>query len=263
MRCRLLGLVFVCVSCATSSQQAGRRPVEVASTADPTELLAEARTHFAKRPDTAEVHLAYELFLAAAAPEDSIAALTGAVTAAAWVAEHEGSASVRGPFCDGAVEAAQRCKEHHPEAAECDYALAVALGVQAREHPTRGLGALKTIIATLQHVASTAPTLDFAGAERVLAWVYLRAPGWPVGPGDPEAALQHARAATARFGDYPQNQLVLAEALLANDAVSESAQALERARKAIFDAAARGDPDAADWSAQAAVLANRIAKARR
>ena len=40
----------------------------------------------------------------------------------------------------------------------------------------------------------------------------LRAPGWPLGPGDPEAALPEAQAAARLAPDYPPNQLVLGEA---------------------------------------------------
>jgi len=43
--------------------------------------------------------------------------------------------------------------------------------------------------------------------------VLIRAPGWPVGPGDSDAGLAAARRAVSLQPDYPPNVLALAEAL--------------------------------------------------
>jgi hypothetical protein len=68
----------------------------------------------------------------------------------------------------------------------------------------------------LQNLVSadaTDPNYDKAGPARVRALVLIRAPGWPLGPGDTDAGLVAARRAVALQPDYPPNVLALAEAL--------------------------------------------------
>ncbi len=79
----------------------------------------------------------------------------------------------------------------------------------------------------------------------------LRAPGWPMGPGDPEAALGEARAAAGLFPESAGNQLVLAEALAKNDSPDAARAAYRKALELATAAAAAGDPDAERWRADA------------
>jgi hypothetical protein len=102
----------------------------------------------------------------------------------------------------------------------------------------------------LRRAAAADPALDLAGPERVAALVLLRAPGWPLGPGDPDSGLLEARRAAARFPDHPPNQLALAEALLATGAAEAGRAAARRAVELARGLAARGDPDAAGWAAE-------------
>jgi tetratricopeptide (TPR) repeat protein len=134
-----------------------------------------------------------------------------------------------------------------PGTAGCDYALALALGVEARAHPTGALQRLPEMVRLLRSADRQEPGLDAAGPSRVLALLLLRAPGWPLGPGDPEAALEAARRAAELAPDHAPNQLALAEALRAN---GEDAGAVGAARRAVelAKAAARaGDPEAPAW----------------
>jgi cytochrome c-type biogenesis protein CcmH/NrfG len=101
-------------------------------------------------------------------------------------------------------------------------------------------------------VAARAPTLDAAGGHRVLALVLLRAPGWPTGPGDPDAALEHARQADSLVPSNAQNLLALGEALAATDHAEEARAAYARAESIARTLAAGGDPDAAEWAESAA-----------
>jgi cytochrome c-type biogenesis protein CcmH/NrfG len=75
----------------------------------------------------------------------------------------------------------------------------------------------------------------------------VRAPSWPLGPGDPKAALPEAQAAVRAAPDYPPNQLALGEALRKNGRSAEAHTAYARALRLASNAAARGDPDAAGW----------------
>ena len=123
--------------------------------------------------------------------------------------------------------------------------------MQARERPSTALDALPRIEAAFRRVAESLPALDEAGPERALALLYVRAPGWPAGPGNPDLALQQARAAVALRPDYPPNRLALAEALAAmgqgDSAAASRRLALDRAR----ELASAGDRDAPEWIAEA------------
>jgi hypothetical protein len=69
------------------------------------------------------------------------------------------------------------------------------------------------MLQNLENAEKTDPNYDKAGPARVRALVLIRAPGWPVGPGDTDAGLAAARRAVALQPEYPPNVLALAEAL--------------------------------------------------
>ncbi|HSN13662.1 MAG TPA: hypothetical protein VLT61_03465 [Anaeromyxobacteraceae bacterium] len=178
---------------------------------------------------------------------DAAAADAAEVHALARRIEAEPSASRREAMAEQAVAAGQRCERAMPGAPACEYALAIALGVQARERPTTVHEGLAQMAARLRRVATADPRLDRAGPDRVLALLLLRAPGWPLGPGDPEEGLAAARRAVALYPDHAPNQLALAEALRANGD-GDAAHAAARRALALADAAvATGDADAAGW----------------
>jgi len=217
------------------------------------ELLRQAEESFGRRPDVAQVETARQLFLdAARADETGVAGLIGAERASAWLIEHEQDGARRAALATEGVQVCQWCQRRAPQSIACTYRLALALGQQARERPTTASDALPRIVAFLEQVIAAEPRLDDAGPHRVLALTLLRAPGWPAGPGDPEAGLAHARQADALVPKHPANLLVLGEALAkTGDAVAarrayEQAEALAKAR------AAAGDPDAAEWVASSA-----------
>jgi hypothetical protein len=123
-------------------------------------------------------------------------------------------------------------------------------GVPVGKHST-GKDALGKIVELLHKAIAGSPDLESAGPHRVLALVLVRAPSWPLGPGDPEAALAEARAAARRFPDAPDNQLALAEALLANGSRGEARAAYTRALTLATAARAARDPEAAHWMTEA------------
>jgi tetratricopeptide (TPR) repeat protein len=103
------------------------------------------------------------------------------------------------------------------------------------------------MVKLLREAIAADPRLDRAGPHRVLALVLLKAPAWPVGPGDPEQALREARAAVDLFPGAPENQLALGEALAANDRSDDARAALERAAALAERDVAAGDPEAPRW----------------
>lgn len=151
----------------------------------------------------------------------------------------------------GSLPAGESCDEGGRSTPACDYALAIALGLQARDHPSTARGGLAQMVLLLRRAARSEPDLDHAGPDRVLALVLLRAPGWPLGPGDPEEALVVARRAAARFPNYAPNQLALSEALAANGEPGPSREAARRALALAEAAGEAGVPEARDWVREA------------
>jgi len=214
--------------------------------------LARAEIEFGQLPDEAAVRRAQSLFLEAARADGAPAeAFLGAARATAWLIEHTDDGQRRKELAIEGVQIGQWCARLHPSVAECTYRLALAVGQQARERSSTATDGLDVMVELLNEVIAEAPELDFAGGQRVLALVLLRAPGWPTGPGDAEYGLEFAEAAVEAFPEYPPNQLVLGEALLDNGRRDEAKQALERGVELARANHATGDPEATEWITQA------------
>jgi hypothetical protein len=143
----------------------------------------------------------------------SVDALAGRIAADAKRSDHEPDSRIRGELAAQAGRDAEACLSQEPEAAACLYGRAVSLGLDARVHPTRAAELLKEMLDALARAETADPNYDEAGPARVRALVLIRAPGWPLGPGDAEAGLTAARRAVALRPSYPPNLLALAEAL--------------------------------------------------
>jgi tetratricopeptide (TPR) repeat protein len=252
-------MASVVVLVATACAPALREPPPVGTLAPGTsgarsavELVRAADIAWARRADPREAASAQALYLdAAAADERRVDALLGAMRAMAFRIERERDASVRATLAQEQVQLGQWCQRRAPSDATCDYRLAIALGQQARERSSTGKDALGKMVELLRKAIASAPALDSGGPHRVLALVLLRAPGWPLGPGDPEAALDEARAAAGLFPDAPENQLVLAEALGKSGSSDAARAAYRRALELAAAAAGAGEPDADRWRAEA------------
>jgi hypothetical protein len=223
-----------------------------AQPADSSAMIVRADLEFGRRPDTEAMARSQTLYLEAMRAEGApVEAFLGAARATAWMVEHEADADRREALAVEGVQIGQHCVRDYPSVAACTYRLALAVGQQARERPSTAVDGLNVMVELLEEVITVAPGLDFAGGDRVLALVLLRAPGWPTGPGDSEAGLTHALAAVRVFPDYPPNQLVVAEALLENGRREEGRQAFERAAELARTGIDAGDPDAAEWLSEA------------
>jgi len=227
-----------------------------AAPADVPAILGRAEALYAERGPGERgldsVRMAAREFLRAAAADGArIDGLVGAARARVWLADHEAAPAARQASAGSAVEAAQWCGRIAPLDRECDYWLGAALGVQARERSSTALDALPKIEAAFKRAADALPALDEAGPDRALALLYLRAPGWPAGPGDSDLGLRHARAAVALRPGYPPNQLALAEALAATGGAGAAGAARRLALELARKLASAGDPDAPEWIAEA------------
>jgi hypothetical protein len=239
-------VVAIALACGCGS--ALHEPPPIASIApgaangrSPDELEREADAAWKRRGEPGQAKAAQDLYLDAAAGDaHRVDALEGAMAAISFRLERESNID-KSALSERAVELGQWCQRRAPAELACDYRLATALGQQAREHHASGKDALDRMVALLRKVIAGAPQLDDAGAHRVLALVLLRAPAWPAGPGDPDAALDEARAAVKLAPRSAANQLALAEALAgAEGARAAYQQALDLATAA----KAAGDPDA-------------------
>jgi tetratricopeptide (TPR) repeat protein len=228
---------------AAQSPNAGEASVD--------ELLARADSLYGQRTLDA-ARAAVELYLQASAADSARnEGLVGAARAQIWIANHAPDAESRTEAAVGAVHAGQWCQRVRPQDAACDFWLAGALGVQARERRSTGKDALSRIVALLERAVATDPELEHAGPHRVLALLLLRAPGWPVGPGDAERGLEHARIAVELRPDYPPNQLCLGEALRENGDTEGSLKAYTRAERLARPLAATGRVEAEEWVEEA------------
>jgi hypothetical protein len=221
------------------------RPPASAPAAGADDLLRQADAAWARRGDLAEARAAQHLYLEAASADVSrVDGLLGAMRAATYRIEREQGAAERERLAVEAVQLGQWCQRRAPADAACGYRLAIALGQQARERTSTAKDALQRMVKLLRASIDADPRLDRAGPHRVLALVLVRAPGWPVGPGDPEAGLAEAQAAASLFPDVAENQLALGEALVVNGLESKGRAALQRAVELAARDAAAGDPDA-------------------
>jgi len=140
--------------------------------------------------------------------------------------------------------------------AEAAYLYAVNLGLYLRARGMMAVGRLSELVARLK-VASAMPALDDGGPLRVLGLMYVKAPGWPVGPGDLDAALEILDRAVREYPDHPLNHLYLAYALV--DAGERGKARDELARASELCQAERFGDFAARWREEADQL---LARAR-
>jgi hypothetical protein len=162
----------------------------------------------------------------------SVAELAAAIASDAQRSDHEPDSKVRGELATEASRDADACLAREPQAVACLYGRAVALGLEARAHPTRAGELLGNMLERLTSAEAADPDYDQAGPARVRALVLIRAPGWPLGPGDADAGLVAARRAAALRPQYPPNLLALAEALAKTGDSDGARQNYQRARDA-------------------------------
>jgi tetratricopeptide (TPR) repeat protein len=242
-------LLVLCAGCASALHESPRiEAVAAPPSAGPDRLVAEADDAWQRRAEPGEAAAAEELYLQAArADPRRVEAYAGAIRAKAFRIGRVKDGGERARLAGTAVDVGQLCEENAPGAAPCDYWLAAALGLQARERSSTGRDALPKMVDLLRRAIASAPALDYGGPHRLLAIVLMRAPGWPLGPGDAGAALPEAEAAVRIDPTYPPNQLALGEALRKNGRDGEARAAYSRALQLATRAAAAGDPDAAGW----------------
>lgn len=219
--------------------------------------LYDADQAFAKRPDELQVRKSIELYQSAAFDDTKrVEGAIGVIRSVAWLIEH-GAKQDKKTLVAEALAAGNQCQLRTPGTPQCNYWQAVARGIGAREHPSSGVGDLKNIIELLKKADAAAPGLEDGGPARVLAFLLVRAPGWPVGPGNADDALVEAKKAVERAPNHPLNRIALAECLAAT---GDAAAAKVEYETAAQLGRQRGDADGVDWAAQAAAALKKLAE---
>ena len=180
--------------------------------------------------------------LPAGAPT-TVEGLAAAVDADSQRIDKEPDGKVREHLADEATAYANACLAKAPKAAACLYGHGVALGLEARVHPASAGELLKSMLDSLNSADAADPNYDNAGPSRVKALVLIRAPGWPLGPGDPDAGVVSARRAVKLRPQYPPNLLALGEALSKTDDAAGARDAYGKARDAAQAMPAGADRD--------------------
>jgi tetratricopeptide (TPR) repeat protein len=243
---RAAALLALALGCAHALREPAPLPATPPQEGGAADLLRKADAAWARRAEPDEARKAQELYTGARSADPSaVAGLLGAMRAAGFRIEREQDGSQREKLAVEAVQLGQWCQRRAPKDPACAYRLAIALGEQTRERTSTAKDALGKMVSLLREAIAADPSLDHAGPHRVLALVLLRAPGWPVGPGDPEEGLREAEKAVALFPDDPENQLALGDALEKNGRAGDARAAWERAAALAEKEAAAGDPDAA------------------
>ena len=161
------------------------------------------------------------------------AQLIAAVQADADRIDHTKDPGTRAQLLATASANAQQCLAQAPDNGACHYVSAQVLGLTARERPVQAAALLKQMLASLKQAEALDPDFDHSGPARLTATVLLRAPGWPLGPGDADAALLAAQRAVDHDAAYPPNLVALAQAQAKTDATAKARATYERARAAI------------------------------
>ena len=180
---------------------------------------------------------------------DSINGLVEAIMADARRSEQATDTSARDELALDATHKAAACLAREPQAAACLYGRALAVGLEAQAHPAHARELLNDMLADLTSAEGLDPNYDQAGPARVRAQVLIRTPGWPLGPGDPEAGLAAAHRAVSLQPQYPPNLLVLAEALAKAGDAEAAREQYQHARDAIETLPSSTDRD--EWLREA------------
>lgn len=136
--------------------------------------------------------------------------------------EQETNSSQRLADAKQGLKIAKNLAEQNQGNALANYLIALLTGYVAENDVLHGLSLVTEIELAAKNAAKIDPTIDSAGAERILGELYLHAPGPPVSIGDTEAATRHFKRAVSLAPQSVENQLGLVEALIADDEADEA-----------------------------------------
>jgi hypothetical protein len=162
---------------------------------------------------------------------------------------------------DSAAKLAKRCMAveiEDEDPAEAHFYLALCMGARALARNMEGLSLIPRMLKQAETAAEKDPMVAHAGPHRLLGGIYLRAPAWPLSVGDLDEALTHLQRAAELGPQWPENHLMLAEALAEDDRKDEARAAFEKAKVLLEDASADGWREV--WRDDFAMMEKRLAQ---
>jgi hypothetical protein len=129
------------------------------------------------------------------------------------------------------VAAAEESGANNGDPLACYY-MAFNKGIYINNIGIKAIGKAGAVVDILK-VAARLPDTDQGGPLRVLGILYLRAPAWPLGPGDQDEAMHWLKLAVEKYPSHPQNHMFFAEVLLSDGQKQKAVAELEAASKLI------------------------------
>lgn len=131
---------------------------------------------------------------------------------------------------------AERALALRPDDPAAHYLLAMNEGQILQLYPLNASKSLSVVETQLKAAVEESPGLDMGGPLRVLGMLYVKAPAWPLGPGDTEAGLELLQRAAKDYPEHPLNHAFLAQAVFKEEGPSartKVAALVKAARKAL------------------------------
>jgi len=132
-----------------------------------------------------------------------------------WLAQY-GADERRLQWGRDAVDRASKMIGMQPDRVEGHYYKAGALGLVLQHDPSVGLKRISEVIDSLHQAIEIDGRFSHAAPHLALGAILLKAPPFPTGPGDLDAALESLEQAVKHAPRWPENWLWLAEAKLAD-----------------------------------------------
>lgn len=175
-------------------------------------LVREARGGFLKEPrDLKSVEISAQKYKEAIAIRaDQYEVLWEAARSCMWLGNY-GTEDRRKEYVTQGLEYANTAIKLKPKGEEGLFYHGALAGRLADLDFKYGSDAIKTIESRMLQLLENKSTYLYGGPDRVLAMVYMRAPGSPLSVGDYDKALKHMKRALEIESHWLENQLAMAE----------------------------------------------------
>jgi len=192
----------------------------VAPSAEPTtqesrnylQFVREGRGAFFKEPrDVETVDISAKMYAAAIAIRaDEYAVMWEAARTCAWLGNF-GPEDTRKAYVQRGLKYVNTAVKLNPEGEEGLFFHGALAGKLADLDFTYGADGAKIIESRMHQLIDNGSTYLYGGPDRLLAALYMRAPGKPLSVGSYEKALRHMNRALYLEPHWPENQLYMAE----------------------------------------------------
>ncbi len=196
------------------------------------QLVREGRGAFLKEPrDNETVEISAQKYKAAIAIRaDEYAVLWEAARTCVWLGNH-GPDAKRKDYVKQGLEYANTAVQLQPDGEAGLFYHGALAGKLADLDFMYGADAIEIIEGRMKQLIENKSTYIYGGPDRVLAILYMRAPGPPLSVGDYDKALKHMQRAVEIESHWLENQLFMAELELRLGKKSDNPVQMESAHK--------------------------------